>query len=229
MARFTQEGVRRGFVAALPLGIGVFAYGLTFGVLAIDAGMSVLEALLMSTMVYSGSAQVAALAGMSAGAGIVASVATVVLLNARYLLYGAALRPWLGQASATQAYASLFVLGDGNWVLAMKAHAQGEDDAGFVAGSGLAAFVPWLAGTLAGAWSSAWIADPARFGLDFFLVAFCAAMGIGLFRGRADLWPVAAALAAALVIDRLAAGGWTIVAAGTAGALAAYLRYEPAP
>jgi predicted branched-subunit amino acid permease len=39
MARFTREGVRRGFVAALPLGIGVFAYGLTFGVLAIDAGM----------------------------------------------------------------------------------------------------------------------------------------------------------------------------------------------
>lgn len=227
-ARFTREGIRRGFIAALPLAVGVFAYGVTFGVLAIDAGLSLLEALVMSATVYSASAQVAAVAGMSAGAGILASVATVLLLNARYLLYGATLRPWLGQATPAQAYASLYILGDGNWVLSMTAHAQGEDDAGFVLGSGLAAFLPWLAGTALGAGSAAWITDPALFGLDFFLVAFCAAMGIGLLRSRADFWPVGAALVAALLADRFAPGGWTIVAAGLAGALIAYVRERPA-
>jgi predicted branched-subunit amino acid permease len=226
-ARFTREGIRRGFLAALPLGVGVFAYGITFGVLAVDAGLSLAEALVMSATVYSGSAQVAAVAGISAGAGLVASVATVLLLNARYVLYGAALRPWLGQATPVQAYASLYILGDGNWVLSMSAHAHGEDDAGFVLGSGLAAFLPWLAGTLAGASSAAWITDPRLFGLDFFLVAFCAAMGIGLFRSRADWWPVAAAFVAALAADRLAPSGWTIVAAGLAGALIAYVRQRP--
>jgi 4-azaleucine resistance transporter AzlC len=225
---FTPAGLRRGFVAAQPLAVGVFAYGLTFGLLARDAGLSVIEACLMSATVYSGSAQVAAVAGLAAGAAVAASVATVFMLNARYLLYSAALRPWLGQASPWQAYSSLFFLGDGNWVLAMKANADGEDDAAFVLGSGLATYLPWLAGTLGGALSGQWIADPKLLGLDFLLASFCAAMAIGLFKSRADLWPMGAALVVALAADRLAPSGWAIVSAGLAGAIVAYARSRPA-
>ncbi|MEP7057920.1 MAG: hypothetical protein ABI809_09145 [Caldimonas sp.] len=60
----TRAGVRRGFIAAQPLAIGVLVYGITFGLLA-------------------------------HGAGIVVCVSTVVLLNARYLLYGATRSRWL--------------------------------------------------------------------------------------------------------------------------------------
>jgi len=96
---FTAAGLRRGYLAAQPLALGVFVYGVTFGLLARNAGLSIIEAVLMSATVYSGSAQTATVSGIAAGAGIGASVVTILMLNARYLLYGAAWRPWLGQAS----------------------------------------------------------------------------------------------------------------------------------
>ena len=226
---FTRAGTRRGFVAAQPLAVGVLLQGVTFGLLALGSGLSVFDALLMSATVYSGTAQIAAVSAMSAGAGLLASLTAVVLLNARYLLYGATLRAWLGQVRASRAYASLYFLGDGNWLLSMRAHAAGERDAGYVFGSGLAMFVPWLAGTLIGAFVGHRIPSPKVLALDFLLVSFCAAMAVGLLRGRSTLWPALAAAGAAALADRFAPPGWSIVAAGAAGAATAWLRYSAKP
>jgi 4-azaleucine resistance transporter AzlC len=225
---FSMSGVRRGYVAAQPLAVGVLVYAVTFGLLARNAGLSVFEATVMSVTIYSGSAQMATVSGMVAGAGIGASVVTILMLNARYLLYGAALRPWLGQASTLQAYSSLYLLGDGNWVLSMKAHAEGEQDAGFVFGSGVATFLPWLAGTLVGGIVTEWVADPRVYGLDFLLVAFCTALAMGLLKSRHDLLPAGLAVLVAVAVDRFASTGWTIVAAGLAAALAAFVRTQDA-
>jgi predicted branched-subunit amino acid permease len=223
-SRFTRAGLRRGFVAGQPLAIGVFVYAATFGVLAGEGGLSLLEAMLMSATVFSGSAQVAALGGMATGAGVLASVLTVLLLNSRYMLYGAALRPWLGGVPASRAYTTLYFVGDASWVMSMKAHADGEADAAFVLGAGAASFLPWIAGTAAGVLAGNWAGDPRQFGLDFLLAAFCAAMAIGLFRRHAALLPAGVALGVSLAVDRLAPSGWTVVAAGVAGGLAAFLR-----
>ncbi len=222
---FTRHGVRRGFIAAQPLAIGVFIYGVTFGLLALGSGLSLINALLMSASVYSATAQVAALSAMAQGASILVCISTVVLLNARYLLYGATLRPWLGHASPTDAYGSLYLLGDANWMLSMRAHDAGEDDAGFVLGSGLATFLPWLAGTLLGGAVGQWIPGPRTLGLDFLLVAFCTAMLIGMWRARTSLWPALAAFAAAVAADRWAPTGWTVLAAGLAGTAVAGWRH----
>ncbi|MEO6597386.1 MAG: AzlC family ABC transporter permease, partial [Planctomycetota bacterium] len=67
---FTRRGVRHGFVAAQPLAIGVFIYGITFGLLALGSGLSLLDALLMSATVYSATAQVAALSTMTEDASV---------------------------------------------------------------------------------------------------------------------------------------------------------------
>jgi predicted branched-subunit amino acid permease len=225
---FTTAGFRRGYALAQPMAIGVFAYAVTFGLLASDAGLSALEAVFMSALVYSGTAQVATVGALGSGiAAIIAGVVTVVMLNARYMLYGAALRPWLGQATATHAYASLYFLGDGNWILSMKAHADGESDAAFVLGSGLAMFLPWVGGTLLGCLAGGWMANPKLLALDFLLTAFCAAMAAGLFKSRSDLGPAAAALAVALLVNAVAPSGWTIVLAGLTGAAVAYWRHVP--
>lgn len=211
--------------------MGVFAYGVAFGLLAREAGLSALEALAMSGLVYSGSAQLAAVGALrEQGLGRVgpaALAATILVLNARYLLYGAALHPWLGAAAPARACGALFMLGDGNWLLAMKAHADGERDGGFVLGSGLAMFAAWLAGTLAGAGAGALLPDPASLGLDLLLVAFAAAMATDMVRSRTDLATVALAAAVALAVTELAGGGWAVVAAGLAAAALAAL-WEPA-
>ncbi|MFM9974364.1 MAG: AzlC family ABC transporter permease [Beijerinckiaceae bacterium] len=228
---FTLAGMRRGVVASQPLAVGVFVYGAAFGLLAREALLSLSEALLMSGIVYSGSAQLVAVSSMGqgtlpTGTAALAVLATILLLNARYILYGAALRSWLGQLPAHQAYPTLAVLGDGNWILSMKAAAEGENDAGFVFGSGLAMFVPWLGGTWLGSSAGALIAQPAAIGLDFMLVAFSAALACGMFKGRSDLRIIAAAAMTALVTERLFSGGMAILAAGLAGAVVAWADFK---
>jgi predicted branched-subunit amino acid permease len=232
--RTSWDGVKRGFLRAQPMAVGVFVYGTAFGLLSREAGFLLAEALATSTFVYSGSAQLAAASAVMAtgidgggATGIGAVVAAILLLNARYLLYSAALWPWLSHSSARLTYPALFVLGDGNWVLSMAAYNDGERDAGFVLGSGLASFLPWMLGTLLGATAGGLLADPKGLGLDFLLVAFSAAMGIGMARAKLPWANVASAALAAVIVDRFAPGGWTIVAAGLAGGCAAYFAHKP--
>ena len=193
--------------------------------MAREAGLSPLESTLMSVLVYSGTAQAATVGGFATGAGILAAMATVLMLNARYLLYGASLRPWLGQVGPARSYATLWFLGDANWAMSTKAHADGEMDAAFILGSGFSMYLPWVAGTALGAVAGNWIADPRMLGVDFLLVAFCFAMAIDLFKTRSDAAPALVAVMVAALLDRLAPSGWTLVAAGLAGGATAWLRY----
>lgn len=215
---FTADGFRRGFVGGQPLAPGTFLYGMVFGVLASEKGLAWIEALLMSVLVYSGSAQLAVLQGWSSSPLIAPLVLTVLLINARYVLYGASVQPWLRGATRPQAFATLFFLGDGNWALSMREYHAGLRDAGFLFGSGVATALPWVLGTVAGHMVGRGVPNPASLGLDFMLVAFAAAIGVSVFRGRADLWPAAAAVVASVLLA-LWLPGWTIVGAGLAAGL----------
>jgi len=229
-------GFKRGFWRGQPMSFGILFYGLAFGLLSREAGIWLAEAMAMSAAIYSGTAQIAAASALTGtgidgggSAGIAAIAAAILLLNARYLLYSASMWPWLSKTSPAFAYPTLAVLGDGNWVLSMAAYNDGERDAGFVLGSGLASFGPWLLGTFAGATMGGLLANPKALGVDFLLVAFSAAMAIGMVR-KAKRVPYANLIVAAIValaVDRFAPGGWTIVAAGLAGGLVAALTHKP--
>ncbi|MEP6791911.1 MAG: AzlC family ABC transporter permease [Ramlibacter sp.] len=222
---FTAQGVRRGFVAAQVLAPGVVFYAVVFGVVASERGLSAIQAMLMSAVVYSGSAQLAALQAWTNSAVIAPLVATIFVMNARYVLFGASIYPWLSQATRGQAFGSLFFLGDGSWAMAMREYDAGYRDAGYIFGSGIAMFVPWVLGTLAGHVLAREVPNPAAFGLDFVLVAFAAIIGLQMWRGRADVWPAVAAALAALVLHRVLPGGWYIVGAGLAGGLVGAWRH----
>lgn len=213
---FTAAGVKRGFLLGQPLAPGAFIYGMVFGVLAGERGLAWIEALLMSVLVYSGSAQLAVLQQWNPAPVIAPLVATVLLINARYVLYGAALQPWLAGTRRGPALASLFFLGDGNWALAMREYQAGYRDAGFILGSGVAMAAPWVLGTVAGHLVGHSVPHPATFGLDFMLVGFAAAIAFGVWRGRPDWAPAGAAVLVALALHHWLPGGWTIVGAGLA-------------
>jgi predicted branched-subunit amino acid permease len=221
----TIAGVKRGFSAGSVLALPVGAYGVAFGVLAAQASLAIAEAIAMSVFIYSGSAQLAVVNALTTGsAGLGAVVATVLLLNARYLLFGAALRPWLGAAPALPTYLGLFFMGDGNWMLTMKAHDEGEQDGGYLIGSGIAMVAPWVGGTVVGFYAGALIPNPATLGLDFLLVAFAAAMAAGMVKARGDLAPVALAAVVSIGAATVTTGGWPVVAAGLAGLLYAAFK-----
>jgi predicted branched-subunit amino acid permease len=197
---FTFRGVRTGAIAGLVLLPGVAMYGIAFGILADAVRLSALEAIIFSAW-------------------------TALAMNARYFLLGAALRPWLAGLPAPHTYASLFVLGDSNWALALREYHAGRIDAGYLLGSGLVMWVTWVASTAAGHVFGQVIGRPERFGIDFMLPAFFATIAVSFVRKPRDLWPLLAGIATAVVVERLVAGPWYIIAGALVGSFAGMLRH----
>jgi predicted branched-subunit amino acid permease len=221
---FSRDGFRRGLRDGWPLGLSIFAYGIGFGLVAAQAGFGVAKAVATSAAIYSGSAQLAAVNLLQTGeATLWALFATILVINARYILFGAALQPWLWQAGAARAYGSLLLLGDANWMMTMRAIRNGEADRAYLAGTGAPMLAGWLTGTALGAGAVSVLPAPQALGFDLMLAAFATGMATAMVKARADLVPVVVGAAAALVLAQLAGPGPAIIGAGLAGGLVAAL------
>ena len=89
------QAIRQGLLQTAPLAASVFTYGLVFGALSRQAGLSTLQALLMSALVYAGSAQFLALGMLTTGATALPVIISTLIVNLRHLLMGASLAPYL--------------------------------------------------------------------------------------------------------------------------------------
>ena len=221
---FTLPGLWRGARAASPLSLGTLPFGLGFGVLAEERGLSLLEALAMSALVWSGTAQMAVMELWGAPLPFFAILLTTLAVGARMLLMSASLRPWLGGLAPPRAYGALAFVSDGNWALAIRRFRAGERDAAFLVGGGLAMYAGWLAGSAAGHLGGALVAEPRHLGLDFVFTAFLLAMAGGVWRGRGDVLPWAAAGLVAVVTASLVPGHAYIFAGAGAGSVLGALR-----
>ena len=117
---FTRAGLAVGVRRTLPIALGDFAFGIVFGVVARQAGLSLSESVLMSGMVFAGAAQFIAIGLWTAPLPIVSLIVTTLVVNLRHLLMGAALRPWFARLAPGKAYGSLFFLTDETWALLAK-------------------------------------------------------------------------------------------------------------
>ena len=214
---FTLRGVWAGVIAGLTLLPGVAMYGVAFGIMADVARLSALEAVLFSAWVYAGGAQMATLQAWADPVPLLAVCLTALAMNARYILLGAALRPWLAGLPPRLTYTSLFFMGDGNWALSLREHGEGRSDVGFLLGSGLVAWATWAAATAAGYVFGQVLGNPARFGVDFMLPAFFAAMAAAFVRKPRDAWPLLTGIVVAVIVEQLVSGPWYIIAGALAG------------
>lgn len=226
-APFTWSGFRRGARDGVPLAFSIFAYGLGFGLVAAQAGFGVAKAMATSAAIYSGSAQLAAVNLLQTGeATLFALFAAILVINARYLLFGAALQPWLWTAGPLRSYGSLLLLGDANWLLTMRSIAQGEEDRAYLAGTGAPIALGWLTGTALGAAAVSVLPRPEALGFDLMLPCFAAAMMAAMTRARADLVSVLVGAGAALAIAHLLGPAAGIIGAGLAGGAVAALMHR---
>ena len=86
---------RRGISESAAIAPGIAAWGLMTGVAMIKSGMSLTESLLMGTIVFAGSSQLAAIPLISAGAPMWVILATAFCVNLRFVVFSAHLRPYL--------------------------------------------------------------------------------------------------------------------------------------
>src|SRR5947199_3027353 len=147
---FDAKGVLAGAKRVLPLAFSDLAFGLVFGVLARQAGLSVLEVFLMSGLVFAGSAQLIVLSLWIVPLPIGTILLTTLIVNLRYLLMGAAVSQWFTRLSSLKAYATLFFLADENWALMVSEFEGGKRNAAFLLGSGLVLLTSWVSSTVLG-------------------------------------------------------------------------------
>ncbi|MBB3932946.1 putative branched-subunit amino acid permease [Kaistia hirudinis] len=217
---FTRDGFRRGFMEGMALLPGMIGFGVVFGVLAGSVGFTVLGASAMSVFVFAGTAQLLALHSWGGSGTLLAAVVAVVAMNSRYILFGAALQPWMRGAPPLLSYASLFLLVDPNWAVAMRERDMGRRDIAVFVGMGVASMICWLLGTIAGSAFGQLLGDTRRFGLDFFLPAFFLSLACDFWKGRDDVMPFVAGGLVAVMFDRYVGGSWHVLGGGVAGSLA---------
>ncbi|MBN9333636.1 AzlC family ABC transporter permease [Devosia sp.] len=211
-----------GVRACLPVAISIAAYGLVWGVLARGAGLSVLEVMMMSALVFAGSAQFVALdlwTATPAALPIGALVLAALIINLRYLLLTATLRPLYSDKSRVRGALSMYLVTDENWAMTVAAMSRGQGSAAFLMGGGVLAWLAWMCTNLIGYGLGSAIDDPTRWGLDFAFTATFLALLLGMWKGRSDLIPWLVAALAAIVTSRLIDGSWHILVGGIVGSL----------
>ena len=90
-----QASRRRLLADSAGIAVSAIGFGFVFGLSAREAGFSPVEAMAMSTIVFAGAVQFAAVGYVASGLAWPGIVLLTALLNARHLLYSAALGPWL--------------------------------------------------------------------------------------------------------------------------------------
>jgi 4-azaleucine resistance transporter AzlC len=163
---------------ALGIGVAVGAVGISFGVLAVNAGLTPWQAIAMSLLVFTGASQFAAVGVLASGGAVLAAIVPALLLGARNAAYGLVVSPFLRRRALE---AQLVI--DESTAMA-KAHPE-QPRSAFLA-TGLSVYVFWAAGTAVGAFAGEGLADPAALGLDaVFPAAFLALLAPQLRRGAA--------------------------------------------
>ena len=223
---FTLAGAVAGFRACVPVALGVGVYGVLFGLLARQKGMSWVEAQSMSLFIFAGASQLISLDLWGPDLPVASLIITTFIVNLRHVLMGAALSPQLLRLSAGQAFGSLFFMTDESWAITLARYADDKrralaSDGAFLIGAGLAVFVFWNVSTALGHVLVRGLDDPGRYGLDFAFTAVFTALLVGLRPRRCDALPLIAATCSALLVARFCPGKWYILAGALAGGLMA--------
>ena len=222
---FTARGVWRGCVEIAPIAAFVIPFGIAFGVAASAKGMAPEISVLMSLAIYAGASQFAVLDLWYAPLPLATLALTALAVNARHVLLGAALAPWLLQVPFLRRLAALLVLNDANFAHTVSALDRGETDAGILFGSGLVMWIMWIASTAVGALAGSLLGDVSRFGFDAVMVAYFTAVIVGQWKGRSDLLPLAVAATVAIAGTYVLPPGWHIIAGALAGGAVGVWRH----
>ncbi len=207
----------------VPILAGVGVFGTLFGALAAATGLGLLQAVGMSGLVFAGASQMLALQLWTWPPDVAALALAVFIINLRYVVLIASLRPWLARIGRLRAAVAVFFIADENWALAIAEIGRGGRDAGFLLGGGLGLFVVWLSATALGYRAGAIVDDPRRLGLDMVGTAVFVALAAGLFRSRNDLVPMLVAAVGAAGAMAVLPGLWPVIVGGLAGSLAGAL------
>jgi predicted branched-subunit amino acid permease len=179
---------------ALGIAIASGAYALSFGAISSTSGLSLLQTMCLSLLMFTGASQFALVGIVGSGGSIWAGVAAASLLGTRNALYGVRLSTLIKVTGLRRLAAAQLVI-DESTAMAIARDKESESRFAFWA-TGLLLFAFWNLGTFIGALATNALTDPKVFGLDAAPPAAYLALLAPRLRARE---PLAVAMAAGVV------------------------------
>lgn len=221
-----KAAMREGLRAVSPGLIALSIWGVVTGVAMVKAGLTETQAIAMSLLVYAGSAQLTALPLMAAGAPVWLIFAAGIIVNLRFIIFGAALHPFFRDLSWRKRLFLGYLSVDVSFVVFMPRFADSPkkgtlEQHWFFIGTILPSWIVWQAASMVGIALGAIV--PVSWSLEFGAVlalmammlphitswpVFVSVVASGLTAWLTQLWPLRLGLLASVIIG-IAAGMWT--------------------
>lgn len=208
--------VRTILLRAAPVAIAVAVFGASFGVLAVSTGLPGWSVVLMSLIVFAGSAQFAAVGVIAAGGGIVPAILAGALLNVRFVATGIAVARSLPGGRVRRALLGQLIV-DETFALGVAAGEPGRPDGRTMVVAGRLLYVCWQAGTIVGTLIGPVLGDPRRLGVDAAFPALFVALLWPMLRAHHAVRCAVAGAAVALLLAPFTPPGVPLAGAAVVG------------
>ncbi len=205
--------------------LGIAAWGLVTGVAMVKSGLTLAQALGMTLLVFAGSAQLAAMPLMAAGAPLWVLLATAFCVNLRFVIFSAQWRHYFGHLPRRQRLALGYFAGDLNFVYFVQRFPEPQPGPGQLA---------YFLGTVAVNWSSWQLASivgilaahaiPTHWGLGFAGVLALLGLSYSLLNERRLWWIALVAGAVSIAAYHLPLRLHIVTAIAAAGLFAWLLK-----
>jgi predicted branched-subunit amino acid permease len=224
-SNFFRQGAKAGMV----IGFSTMPFGLLFGAVAVDGGMTPFEATMMSGIIFGGASQLVGVQMFGTNVPAWLIVLSVFAVNFRHILYSAALSPHLRNYSRPARLAALFFLTDPQFAEASKqVDHHGKVEPAWYFGMALVVYGLWLASSAIGALFGRLVGNPQALGFDVLLPVYFLGLVLG-FRRRplfAAVIPVSAG--ASILAMHTVGSPWHVSIGALAGVIAALFLHKPA-
>lgn len=221
---------RRGMRRSIPVIVAILPFGLLFGALAVDNGLSLGQAVLMSATIYAGASQLVGIELFGQNVAPWLIVLSIFAVNFRHVLYSAVSgRRTQGWSRPAQAIGFFFLIDPQFAEVERRADEGKPITLAWYAGLALPVYVSWVAETAIGAYFGALVPDPHALGLDFVMSIYF--LGLVMeFRSRALWLPIVATSAiASIAAERLVGSPWHVSIGAAAGILMAVVLTPARP
>lgn len=199
--------------SALPVVLGYLPIGFAYGVLAINAGLSIFQIVLMSIIVYAGSAQLIAVSLFAQFIQPLSIIATTFIVNLRHMLMSAALAPYLRDWKSYQVALFSFELTDESFGVHSLRFDRSENQPRSTILINIICQLAWVSGSLLGAVAGNLIEDVRPFALDYALPAMFIALLILQIKNRNHLIIAMLSASLSLALWQLGSTQWHVIIA----------------
>ena len=201
----------KGVLAQIPVQLGVVPFGLVFGVLGIASGLTALQTILMSSIIFGGASQVVFAQLWSIGASPIVTGGSVAIINSRHIIYSANISKYISVLSLRWRLTLGYLLTDEAFAISFQEFENRNRFAHYhLLGGGLTLWVFWQISTVTGVFLGANI--PPYFNLEFAIPLTFIAIILPRLKSIAQISTAVTASIIAIFGQEIPYGLWIIIA-----------------